>query len=118
LDKETPLWPLVVCFLILALIFAAAVLTAKPAAAHCFSTWKYPWPQHCGGLYARRTPVAAVTPPIRAAALTPEDPPPAPDPAPPPAREVWPGLQQWDDELAAERALALTRLREELATPR
>lgn len=34
----------------------AMILIASPAEAHCYATWKYPWPQHCG-----------VSPPVRAA---------------------------------------------------
>jgi hypothetical protein len=103
-------------------IAVIAVAIAGPADAHCYSVWNYPTPQHCGGLYARRhipPPSAlAALPPIRDAALkAADDPPPetpAPEIAPTPAREVWPSLQQWDEELAAERDLALARLREEL----
>jgi hypothetical protein len=105
-------------------IAVIAIAIAGPADAHCYSIWNYKTPQHCGGLYARRTPPVAVTPPIKEAALKATDDPPQVDP---PAREVvltpegaelWPDLKPWDEELAAERALALNRLRQELAAPR
>jgi hypothetical protein len=107
-------------------IAVVAIAIAGPADAHCYTTWNYPWPQNCkvGGVYARRSPpVVAVTPPVKEAALKATDDPPAPTPAreiavTPEGTEIWPSLKPWDEELAAERDLAVNRLRQELAAPR
>ena len=38
-----------------AAIVAILVAYALPADARCHRIWNYPWPQHCGGVYARVT---------------------------------------------------------------
>jgi hypothetical protein len=30
-------------------LYAVSLTMALPASAHCFSVWRYPWPQRCGG---------------------------------------------------------------------
>ena len=41
---------------------ALALLAATPVEAHCYSVWRYPWPQHCG---VKRSPFASETKPLR-----------------------------------------------------
>jgi hypothetical protein len=55
-----------------ALVLAVLGL-ASPADAHCFSRWRYPWPQHCSVSHeirapARVVPVVARVPDTRLAA--------------------------------------------------
>ena len=35
------------------IIVLVTLLVPQSASAHCFSRWYYPYPQHCGGSYAR-----------------------------------------------------------------
>ena len=30
------------------IMLAAALVVATPVEAHCYSVWRYPWPQRCG----------------------------------------------------------------------
>jgi hypothetical protein len=39
------------------IIGVVLTLWVSPASAHCYSVWRYPYPQHCGGVYTRTTAV-------------------------------------------------------------
>ena len=41
----------------MALVLLPLMVTPDIASAKCFSVWHYPWRQHCGGVYARTSPV-------------------------------------------------------------
>ena len=90
-----------------ALLAAILLIAVEPASAHCFSRWKYPWPQRCGAA-------------VQVAARTParEEPKPAPviPPEPTPLNFVAPVIppppDSWDEDTA--RAFAIKKLREQI----
>jgi hypothetical protein len=91
------------------------LLGVSPANAHCYSTWKYPWPQHCGGVYAR-TKTA-----YRGSAMVPV---PSPRPVSVTASDqdiilpnlnnvTWGGAMDTELELEMQRQAALRKLESE-----